>query len=89
MTLQAGHLVPMRFEDMRDPDSGKTRVRYVNTDAEGYEVARRYMIRIGEHDFEDPAFVDRLAAAARLPAPELRRRFEYLADGTVPREEDS
>lgn len=89
VTMQGGELVPVKFQDMRDEASGKTKVRYVNTKSEGYEVARRYMIRIGEHDFEDPAFVDRLAAAARLPAPELRRRFEYLADGTVPREEDA
>ncbi len=88
VTLQGGELVPMRFEDMQDKGSGKTRVRYVNVESEGFEVARRYMIRLEASDFTDPEKLNRLAGVARLPVPEFRRRFEPIADGFVPRPEE-
>ncbi len=45
VSVQGGRLVPIPFDELRDPATGKTRVRLVDTDSEGFQVARAYMIR--------------------------------------------
>jgi 6-phosphofructokinase 1 len=56
-----------------------TKVRLVDTNSEGYRVARAYMIRLEAEDFAHAAWVDRLADAANLTPGGFRERFEYLA----------
>ena len=83
VSIQGGRLVPIRFDDLREPETGKTRVRLVDTAAEGYRVARAYMIRLEAEDFEHAAWVDKLAEAAHLTPGEFRQRFEHLANGVA------
>jgi hypothetical protein len=54
----------------------------VNTDSEGFRVARAYMIRLEADDFAHAAWVDRLADAAHLTPGAFRQRFEYLGSAT-------
>jgi 6-phosphofructokinase 1 len=79
VSIQDGRLVPISFEEIREPGTGKTRVRLVDTASEGYRVAREYMIRLGREDFDSPAWVEKLALAANLTVDELRGRFGHLA----------
>jgi 6-phosphofructokinase len=85
VSIQGGRLVPILFQDIREPDTGKTRVRLVDIHREGYRVAREYMIRLGPDDFRDPAWLDKLAAAAGMTVDEFRSRFGYLG-GLAPSE---
>ena len=78
ITIQGGRLVPIPFDRLRDPRSGKTRVRFVDISSEGFRVARAYMIRLEADDFAHAAWVDRLAEAAHLTPGAFRQRFEYL-----------
>lgn len=78
ISIQGGRLVPLPFSTIRDPETGKTRVRLVDTTSSGYRVAREYMIRLDRGDFERPERIARLAAAARMEAAEFVSRFEYL-----------
>jgi len=78
VSIQGGRLVPIPFDDLRDPATGKTKVRLVDTASEGFKVARAYMIRLEADDFEHAAWVDRLAEAAHLSPGAFRQRFEYL-----------
>jgi 6-phosphofructokinase 1 len=78
VSIQGGRLVPISFDEIREPETGKTRVRMVNARSEGYQVAREYMIRLDKSDFKDPAWVEKLAAAANLSVEEFRNRFERL-----------
>ncbi len=78
VSIQGGRLVPIPFDEIREPGTGKTRVRMVNTKSEGFQVAREYMIRLEPSDFKDPAWVEKLAEAANLSADEFRGKFEYL-----------
>jgi 6-phosphofructokinase 1 len=55
----------------------------VNVESNGYRVAREYMIRLEPEDFEDPAWVEKLALAGNMTAREFRERFGYLT-GHVP-----
>lgn len=68
------------FEDMRDPVSGRTRVRNVDTSAESYLVARRYMQRLGRRDFDDQEDIDRLSAAANCTPEEFVAEFGPLVE---------
>jgi 6-phosphofructokinase len=79
ISVQNGRMVPMPFDTIREKETGKTRVRLVNTDSEGYRVAREYMIRLEPKDFADPFWVEKLAAAGNMSANEFLERFNYLA----------
>ena len=78
VSIQGGKMVPMYFPDIMD-ERGKTRVRFVDTSTESYEVARKYMIRLGPEDFKDKAWVARLAEAGGMSVAELQRKFGRLA----------
>ena len=78
VSIQGGRLVPIPFDDLRDPATGKTRVRLVDTRSEGFRVARAYMIRLEAEDFEHAAWVERLAEAAHLTPGAFRQRFDHL-----------
>ncbi len=80
ITIQAGTLVPIRFEDILDPVTHKTQVRLVDVKTDSYEVARKYMIRLEKGDFADANHVAKLAAVAKLSPADFRARFEYLGN---------
>ena len=84
ISVQGGHFVPVPFPALLDPATGRARVRIVDVRSERYAIARRYMIRLRRDDFENPEEVEALAAAARLPAAEFRRRFEPLVAHELP-----
>ena len=73
---RAGHLRVLPFDDLRDPETGRTRVRLVDVDSENYEVAREYMIRLEQRDFDDSTLLGVMADAAGLTPHEFRARFE-------------
>jgi ATP-dependent phosphofructokinase / diphosphate-dependent phosphofructokinase len=83
VTIQGGRFVPIPFDDLVEPETGKTKVRLVDVASEGFRVARAYMIRLEAEDFAHSAWVDRLADAAHLTPGEFRRRFEYLGSMTA------
>jgi 6-phosphofructokinase 1 len=78
ISIQGGRFVPIPFDTMIDPETGRTRVRSVDVASTRYAIARRYMLRLKREDFEDPHTLAKLAATAHLGAEEFRARFEYL-----------
>jgi 6-phosphofructokinase 1 len=84
VTILNGHFKPMRFEDMLDPATGRTRVRMVDVDTEHYKIARRYMLRLRRDDFTNHDELSRLAAAANLEVEAFRSQFEYLVRDEAP-----
>jgi 6-phosphofructokinase 1 len=81
VTLQNGNLVPVLFDDMVDPATNRTQIRYVDIHSYSYRVARAYMIRLESGDFEDPAQLAKLAAEAKLDPAAFRARFERVVTG--------
>jgi 6-phosphofructokinase 1 len=73
--LQDGHRTVVPFQDLRDPVTGRTRVRRVDCASEHYVVARKYMIRLERRDLEDPEMLAKLAEAARTSPDEFRYTF--------------
>jgi 6-phosphofructokinase 1 len=84
VTVQEGKFKPIRFEDMLDPQTGRTRVRMVDTETEYYKIARRYMLRLRRDDFADAAEIGRYAAVTNLKPEEFRGQFEYLVNAEAP-----
>ncbi len=75
VSIQNGRMVPLLFDEIRDHDTGKTRVRNVDPTSENYRVAREYMLRLNYKDFEHPEWTEKLAQAGNLSVEELKRRF--------------
>jgi 6-phosphofructokinase 1 len=70
---------PLPFEELRDPKTGRPRVRMVDVEGESYEVARQYMMRLEKKDLEDPERLEKLAATAKMTPAEFVKKFEYIA----------
>jgi 6-phosphofructokinase 1 len=78
ISLVGGHLEPLPFEQMLNPRTNRMTTRRVNVNGEGYECARRYMLRLQKRDFEDPQRLARLAEAAKMTPEQFRERFGYV-----------
>jgi ATP-dependent phosphofructokinase / diphosphate-dependent phosphofructokinase len=85
ISMQGGHFVPMPFEQLIDPITGRTRVRMVDIHSTRYSIARRYMIRLRRDDFEDPHELAKFAATIGMSLEDFRREFEYLIELEPPR----
>jgi ATP-dependent phosphofructokinase / diphosphate-dependent phosphofructokinase len=75
ISIQAGKMVPIYFNEVLDPNTGRIRIRLVDIDTESYEVAEEYMIRLKKSDFEDPGQVEKLAQAAHMTHEEFVSYF--------------
>jgi len=84
ISMQGGHFVPIPFSALIDRETGRARLRLVDTHSTRYAIARRYMIRLRRDDFEDPHELAKFAATAGLSLEEFRRQFEYLVEDEPP-----
>ena len=78
ISMQGGRFVPIPFERMVDPETGRARVRLVDVNSTRYRIAHRYMLRLRRDDFEEPHALAKLAACVGLPPDAFRGEFEYL-----------
>src|SRR5579864_3896022 len=76
--LVDGRFKPQPFHEMLDPRTGRTRVRLVDVHSEGYQIARRYMVRLRPEDLSEPDALAGLAAIVNLSPEEFQRQFGYL-----------
>jgi 6-phosphofructokinase len=84
ITIQNNDVVPIPYDELMDPETGRTEVRMVRIDSFTYRSARRFMVRLEEQDFADEASVNEMAACTNLSAAEFVKRFGYLG-GVAPR----
>jgi len=76
--VEKGKMLPIPFDELLDPNTGKMSVRLVDINTDSYAVAREYMIRLEREDFEYPDQLERLAAIAKMTPEEFKKRFGYL-----------
>ncbi len=74
-----GQMQMIPFDELRDPETGRTKIRHVDVTSQHYEVARKYMIRIEDSDLSDPTMVQELAGAARMTPADFETRFAGVA----------
>jgi 6-phosphofructokinase 1 len=76
--LVGGRLEILPFDELRDPVTGRTKVRLVDINSEHYKVARGYMIRLEREDLENPEMLAKLAAAAKMTPEEFKKKFAHV-----------
>ena len=73
--LDQGRLNTLPFAQLRDPDTGRTKVRTVDVHSEHYLSAFQYMIRLEPKDLTNPEMRAKLAAAASMSPGDFGRAF--------------
>ncbi|MBD3377705.1 6-phosphofructokinase [candidate division KSB1 bacterium] len=73
-----GKLHPLPFDEMLDPKTNKTQVRYLDVVSDSYKVARSYMVRLEKRDIEDKAFLAKMAEGGGMTTEEFLNKFAYL-----------
>ena len=75
-----GRMVPLPFDKMLNPHTGRMQVRKVNVDGEAYECARRYMIRLDRDDLSTPKQLAALASLVKMTPAQFKQRYGYVAE---------
>jgi 6-phosphofructokinase 1 len=77
--LKDGKCIPIKFADLIDPKTKKTRIRTVDIDSDDYHMARRYMIRLEKEDLAGEELA-KLAKLTNLGPEEFKDRFSVAVD---------
>jgi 6-phosphofructokinase len=83
VSIQQGSFKPVPFDSIMDPQTGRMRVRMVDVDSDRYRIAYAYMLRLKRADFEDPATLAALAAAAHTTPEGFRGQLGHLIDRDI------
>jgi ATP-dependent phosphofructokinase / diphosphate-dependent phosphofructokinase len=73
--LDQGHLHALPFDGLRDPDTGRTRVRTIDIKSEHYKSARQYMIRLEPHNLSNVEMRYQLAQAAHMSPEDFVKEY--------------
>ncbi|MCS7225173.1 MAG: diphosphate--fructose-6-phosphate 1-phosphotransferase [Armatimonadetes bacterium] len=82
--LVDGRLQAISFEELRDPATGKTKVRMVDLNSDHYQVSRYYMIRLDPSDLSNLTLLESMASLAKMTVEEFRVRFSKAAGVLTP-----
>ena len=77
ITLFENSIRPIPFVELIDYSTGKTKIRKVDINTETYEVARNYMIRLEQEDFQGERLIN-IAKVAQMKPEQFKSRFEYI-----------
>jgi ATP-dependent phosphofructokinase / diphosphate-dependent phosphofructokinase len=81
-----GSFQSVPFDSIMDPTTGRMRVRMVDISSDRYMIARRYMLRLRQDDFEDSALLAGCARVMGISIDEFQQQFEYLVENEpIPR----
>jgi 6-phosphofructokinase 1 len=84
ISICEGAFRPLPFEQMMDRRTGRTRVRLVDVTSDRYMIARRYMLRLRQDDFDDASETAKLASVLGLSIEQFAEQFGYLVAAAVP-----
>lgn len=75
VTRQGGAIVPIPFDEILDPETGRTRVRMLDIESDAYATARILQARLEAADLDTPFVADGLARLTGLDEAALRKRY--------------
>jgi 6-phosphofructokinase len=75
ITIQTGKMVPLNFKELLDPETGRTKIRYVDINTESYEVAEKYMIKLTAEDLQNRVKLAGLSRTAHMKPEEFAKYF--------------
>ncbi len=76
ISVQAGNIVPIPFDEILDSETGKTAVRKLDINSDFYIAARSMMVRLERHDFNDETMLEKIAASAKMPVSQFKSLYE-------------
>jgi len=79
--VESGHISVLPFDDLHDPSTGRVRVRLVDVHSEYYHVARKYMIRLEQHDLHNVTMSAKLAQFAKMTPKAFVESFAAVTLG--------
>jgi len=77
--LKDGKSLPIKFSDLLDSKTGKTRIRIVDINADDYLMARRYMIRLEKEDLEGET-LNKLASIVKTSPEAFKKKFAVAVE---------
>ncbi|MGB3996409.1 MAG: diphosphate--fructose-6-phosphate 1-phosphotransferase [Acetomicrobium sp.] len=78
IAIQNNELNPINFEDIVDPETGKMKIRLVDTDSLQYRIARKYMIRLERRDLESEFLLNKMSRIANMTPQDFIEKYGYL-----------
>ncbi|MFK7896384.1 MAG: 6-phosphofructokinase [Myxococcota bacterium] len=75
ITRQNQKIVPIPFDDILDPATGKTRVRMLDTSTESFQTALSLQTRLSPEDLEDAKTGGQIEGVSTLDLAALKARF--------------
>jgi 6-phosphofructokinase 1 len=75
ITRQGLSIVPIPFADILDPETGRTRVRMLDTSSHSYATARALQVRLEPGDLDESYTSNALAQTTGLDVAALRERY--------------
>ena len=81
IALSGGRVAPVQLDDLRDPATGRVRIRMVDVRTESFAVGRSYMTRLERTDLEEPQR-SRLAAETNLTPDAFFQAFRNCVEAT-------
>ena len=80
ITIQGDQVVPIPYDKMMDPETGRTEVRMVDTTSFEYRNAYQLMTRLKPKHRRDGDYLALLASQTNLTSAEFEDRFGYLME---------
>ena len=77
ITRQGSAIVPIPFDELMDPDTGRTRIRLVDTSTQSHETVWALQVRIEKADLEGEALAA-LASVTNLEAQGVQERYASI-----------
>jgi len=84
ITVQGERIVPLRFSDLIDPQTRRTKVRFVDCSSLSYRIAREYMIRLNRQDFEARDRLRQMAGVCCVTPEQFVEEFSHVLDPRSP-----
>lgn len=75
---QDGEVKACAFKDLLDPATGRVRTRLVDVNSQSFKVARVYMWRMADNDYDNEELVKKVAAAGKMTPEQFKAKFARL-----------
>lgn len=83
VSFDDGVFKPLPFREMIDTNTNRLHVRMVQVASEYYYIARRYMLRLNDDDFEQRKLLRNYARVCGITAEEFKKEFKHVIDNDV------
>ncbi len=80
ITMQHGKVVPLPYQNMINPETGRTTVRMVNCASSKYETAYKFMTRLKPEHRNNNVLLEKLASLTHMSVHEFTDRYGYLME---------